>query len=114
MGVPQATWNGIVRVTYKTNRILIRSFADKETELIFLRRRSRRLPYEIQVRAYSKLMQLDVSSDLSDLAALPGNRLEQLRGSRRGQYSIRVNIRYRICFVWLDGDCHQVEIVDYH
>jgi proteic killer suppression protein len=61
-----------------------------------------------------KLEQLDAAAKLSDLAAFPGNRLEPLKGDRAGQYSIRINDQFRICFVWHDGDAHDVEIVDYH
>ena len=67
-----------------------------------------------QDRALRKLRQLDASRVLNDLRNPPGNRLELLRGSRSGQMSIRINDRWRICFVWLDGDAEDVEIVDYH
>ncbi len=64
--------------------------------------------------AFQKLRMIDAASRLADLAALPGNRLEALKGDRRGQYSIRINDRYRVCFEWRDGDAYEVEIVDYH
>ena len=76
--------------------------------------RVRKFPFEIQRRAQSKLMILNNARDISDLRIPPGNRLEALSGNREGQYSIRVNNQWRICFTWRDGDAYQVEIVDYH
>lgn len=64
--------------------------------------------------AQRKLRQLDIASELRDLASPPGNRLEPLKGDRRGQYSIRINDQWRVCFVWRDGDAYDVEIVNYH
>jgi proteic killer suppression protein len=93
---------------------MIKSFRDKETELIFSRRRSRRLPHEIQQVALRKLRMLNRSQTLQDLRIPPANHLEKLSGERSGQYSIRVNDQWRICFVWLDGDAYDVELVDYH
>lgn len=78
------------------------------------RRRVDKFPFDIQRRAQSKLMTLNNAKDLADLRTLPGNRLEALSGNRRGQHSIRINRQWRICFVWIDGDAYQVEIVDYH
>ena len=78
------------------------------------RRRVRKFPFEIQRRAQSKLMILNNTRDISDLRIPPGNRLEALFGNREGQYSIRINNQWRICFIWSDGDAYQVEIVDYH
>ncbi len=78
------------------------------------RRRVRKFPFEIQRRAQSKLMILNNARDISDLRIPPGNRLEALSGNGEGQYSIRVNNQWRICFTWRDGDAYQVEIVDYH
>jgi proteic killer suppression protein len=92
---------------------VIRSFKDPEAQALFSGRFSRRLQQVARV-AQRKLQQLHAARDLHDLAAFPGNRLEALAGDRRGQYSIRVNDRYRICFVWRDGDADNVEIVDYH
>jgi toxin HigB-1 len=92
---------------------MIRSFRCRETERIFRRGISRAFPPDIQVRARSKLVLLNDAVDLDDLRRTPGNRLEALRGDRAGQYSIRINDQWRICFVWEDG-AHQVEIVDYH
>ena len=92
---------------------MIRSFKDAEAKTLFSGRFSRRLQQVARV-AQRKLQQLHAARDLRDLMAFPGNRLEALAGDRRGQYSIRVNVRYRICFVWCDGDADDVEIVDYH
>ncbi len=93
---------------------MIRSFADKETEKLFNRQFSRKLPPEIQVGARLKLEMLNAAESLDDLRVPPGNRLEKLTGDRALQYSIRVNVQWRICFEWRDGAAYKVEIVDYH
>ena len=93
---------------------MIRSFADRETERIFHRQRSRKLPHDIQPNALRKLRMLNRSQTLQDLRVPPSNRLEKLAGKRDGQFSIRINDQWRICFVWQGGDAHDVEIVDYH
>jgi proteic killer suppression protein len=93
---------------------VIRSFADQETDKVFNRRFSRKLPPEIQQSARRKLEILNVAKVLEDLQVPPGNRLEKLVGDRAGQYSIRINQRWRICFQWRKGDAYEVEIVDYH
>ena len=93
---------------------MIRSFHDAETEKIFNRQPSRTLPVPIQAAALRKLRMLHRSQSLQDLRAPPGNRLEKLTGDRVGQYSIRINEQWRICFDWRDGDAYNVEIVDYH
>ena len=93
---------------------MIRSFSDTESEKVFLRERSRRLPLTVQRVAQRKLAMLDAADRLQDLRAPPGNRLERLRGTREGQYSIRINDQWRVCFDWGDGDGFQVEITDYH
>jgi proteic killer suppression protein len=93
---------------------VIASFADKDTEGIFKGERSSRLPQDIQRAARRKLIYLDDAADLSDLYSPPGNRLEKLTGKRRGQYGIRINDQWRICFVWANGKAAQVEVVDYH
>ena len=93
---------------------MIRSFRDRETETIFHRRHSQRLPVEIQRTALRKLRMLHRSQSLQDLRVPPANRLAKLLGSRSGQYSIRINDQWRICFVWRDGDAYDVEIADYH
>lgn len=93
---------------------MIRSFRCKETEKIFNRRYSRKLPHEIQDAAFRKLRMMHRSISLEDLRIPPANRLEALRGDRKGSWSIRVNDQYRVCFVWKDGHAFDVEIVDYH
>ncbi len=93
---------------------MIESFRCKETEHIFQRAYSRTFPTAIQKVAFRKLRMLHRSSTINDLRVPPGNRLEALSGSRKGQHSIRVNERWRICFVWRDGNAYDVEIVDYH
>lgn len=93
---------------------MIESFASAETEKIYRGVVSRRLPQDIQRTARRKLLYLHGAENLRDLLAPPGNRLEQLRGDRAGQYSIRINDRWRICFTWAAGQAHEVEIVDYH
>jgi len=93
---------------------VIRNFKDKETQKIFERQRSRKLPSEIQQVALRKLRMLNRAETLQDLRVLPANRLERLAGNRKEQYSIRINDQWRICFEWQDGDSLNVEIVDYH
>ena len=93
---------------------MIQSFKDKETEKIFERKRSRKLPSDIQQVALRKLRMLNRAETLQDLRVPPANRLEHLVGDREGQYSIRINDQWRICFEWQDGDALDVEIVDYH
>ena len=93
---------------------MIRSFASKETEKIFKGQRSSKLPHNIQRAARRKLLYLQDAEDLQDLLAPPGNRFEKLRGGRDGQYSIRINDQWRICFRWENNDAVDVEIVDYH
>ena len=93
---------------------MIESFASDETKKIFLAIASTRLPKEIQRTARRKLFYLDDAEDLQDLLAPPGNHLEKLKGKRSGQYSIRINDQWRICFNWADNKARNVEIVDYH
>jgi len=93
---------------------VIESFASKETEKIFRGKVSKKLPFDIQKTARRKLLYLDDAEDLRDLHAPPGNRLEKLHGDRAGQYSIRINDQWRICFVWVENSARNVEIVDYH
>jgi toxin HigB-1 len=93
---------------------VIKSFRDQETRKVFARERSRKLPPDIQQVAYRKLRMLSNAQNLIDLRIPPANRLEKLSGDRAGQYSIRINDQWRICFEWQDGDAYQVEIVDYH
>ena len=93
---------------------MIKSFKDKETEKVFRRAFSRKLPHNIQRAALRRLTYLHAAGDINDLRSPPANRLEKLSGEREGQYSIRINQQWRICFVWQDGDAYDVEIVDYH
>jgi proteic killer suppression protein len=93
---------------------MIKSFKCKETAKLFNRSVSKKLPSDIQKGAYKKLLMLDASLDVDDLRIPPANRLEKLSGNRAGQYSIRINRQFRICFAWVDGDAYDVEIVDYH
>ncbi|MCY3671670.1 MAG: type II toxin-antitoxin system RelE/ParE family toxin [Alphaproteobacteria bacterium] len=93
---------------------MIVSFRDRESEQVWHGRVSRRLPASIQAAARRKLRMLNNAQSPTDLRAPPGNRLESLKGGRKGQWSIRINDQWRICFVWHDGQAFQVEIVDYH
>jgi proteic killer suppression protein len=93
---------------------MIERFACKETEKFFRREFSKRLPTNIQQAAYRKLRMLHRSSTIQDLRMPPANRLEALTGNRKGQHSIRINQRWRICFEWGDGNAKNVEIVDDH
>jgi len=93
---------------------MIKSFRNKETERIFSRQFSRRFPPSLHRVAWRKLAILDAAEQLDDLRIPPGNRLEKLSGDREGQYSIRINDQWRICFRWSERDVYDVEIVDYH
>jgi len=93
---------------------VIRGFADKEAEKIWGGMASRKLPPDIQQVARRKLRMLNAAATLEDLRVPPANRLEALKGDRKGRHSIRINDQWRICFLWRDGDGHEVEIVDYH
>jgi toxin HigB-1 len=93
---------------------VIESFASDETKKIYLGQTSSKLPGDIQRTARRKLLYMDDAEDLQDFLAPPGNRLEKLKGERAGQYSIRINDQWRICFNWSDNKAKNVEIVDYH
>lgn len=93
---------------------MIKSFKDRETEIIAHGNMSRKLPQEMQRNALKKLRQLGAAATLQDLRIPPGNRLEALRGDREGQHSIRINNQWRLCFRFENGDAYDVEIVDYH
>ena len=93
---------------------MIQNFKDKEAQKVFERKHSRKLPLDIQQVALRKLRMLNRAESLQDLRVPPANRLERLVGDREGQYSIRVNDQWQICFVWQNGDALDVEIVDYH
>ncbi|MGB8886041.1 MAG: type II toxin-antitoxin system RelE/ParE family toxin [Candidatus Korobacteraceae bacterium] len=92
---------------------MIKSFGSRETEQLHARQRVKRFRTFERV-AQRKLRQLDIATELRDLRSPPGNHLEALKGDRAGQYSIRINDQWRICFVWRDGDAYDVDIVDYH
>lgn len=93
---------------------MIRSFADKETEKVYCGEFSRKFPLDIQNTARRKLVYLDEADTLADLLAPPGNRLEALKGNRAGQYSIRINEQWSICFRWKQPHAYDVGITDYH
>jgi proteic killer suppression protein len=93
---------------------MIRSFNDKEAESIWCGIASRRLPADIQSVARRKLRMLNAAARLDDFRVPPANRLEALKCGRKGQFSIRINDQWRICFRWADGEAREVEIVDYH
>ena len=93
---------------------MIRSFGSPETKRIFALQRSRKLPGDIQQVALRKLRMLNNARTLQDLRSPPANRLEKLSGDRSGQYSIRINDQWRVCFEWRNGDAYEVQIVDYH
>lgn len=93
---------------------MIRSFKDKDARAVFAGQFAKGLDARIQQRAREKLKYLDSATQLRDLMIPPANRLEALKGDRTGQYSIRINEQWRICFRWKDGDAFEVEIVDYH
>ena len=96
------------------NVFMIRSFADRETEKVYNQTFSRKLPQNIQSVALRKLIMIDNAGCLEDLRVPPANRLEKLDGDRKGQYSIRINDQYRICFTVEGNNFFDVEIVDYH
>jgi len=93
---------------------MIKSFKDKETEKLFSRHFSKKLPQNLQHLARRKLVMLDAAPELNALRIPPGNRLEALKGDRKGQHSIRINDQWRVCFRWKTGDAYDVEIADYH
>jgi len=94
--------------------MVIKSFNDEETRKVYHRERFGNMPAEIQQVALRKLRMLNNATSLNDLRVPPGNRLEKLSGDRDGQWSIRINDQWRICFVWQEDHAYQVEIVDYH
>ena len=93
---------------------MIRSYRGKEARLVFAAKPSRRLPIEIQPKATKLLRILDAATDLDTLRAVSGNRFHVLKDDRKGQYSISINMQWRICFGWSDGGATDVEITDYH
>jgi toxin HigB-1 len=104
----------IINVMLNSLSYTVLSFGPKETELIFRAMVPKRLPQDIQKTARRKLLYLNDAENLRDLLASPGNRLVKLDGDRQGQYSIRINDQWRICFRWDEGQAFDVEIVDYH
>lgn len=103
-----------VYTLFMYNLNVIRNFKDKEAELIYNGFYSKKLPNTIQKMALRKLIMIDNAKDVNDLKVPPGNHLEQLKGNRLGQYSIRINDQYRICFIFKDNDFYNIEIIDYH
>ncbi len=93
---------------------MIKSFADKETEKLFGGRKSKAVPEQLREKALAKLLSVDIATDVRDLEAPPSNRLHKLGGKREGQWSISINMQYRVCFEFEGGDAYEVEIVDYH
>lgn len=93
---------------------MIKSFADKDTERVFAGRRPKKLPQEMIERAETRLAMIDAAEYVEVLRMPPGNRLEKLRGDREGQWSVRINQQYRVCFSFEGGDAYDVEITDYH
>jgi proteic killer suppression protein len=93
---------------------MIKTFADKETQRIFVSGKSKRLPSDLIRRAVRRLEYIDLAKTLNDLKVPPSNRLHALKGNREGQYSISINEKWRICFRYIEGDAYDVEITDYH
>ena len=93
---------------------MIIGFRDADTKQLWETGCSRRIPANLRLRVLKKLFLLHAAVSLDNLSVPPGNRLEALHGERKGQHSIWINDRYRLCFVWLDGNAHEVEVVDYH
>jgi len=93
---------------------MIRTFADTETERFYITGKSRRFPPDVLKRAVKRLTQINAATVINDLRMPPSNRLESLIGARAGQWSIRINEQWRICFLWVDGNATRVEICDYH
>jgi proteic killer suppression protein len=93
---------------------MIKTFADKETQQVFVKGKSKHLPPDLIRRAVRRLEYIHWATNINDLRVPPSNRLHDLRGERKGQYSISINDQWRICFRFIDGDAFDVEIVDYH
>jgi toxin HigB-1 len=93
---------------------MIQTFNDRDAERLFRREPAKKVPSPVQRPALRKLLMLDAAESLDDLRVPPGNRLEKLHGDREGQYSIRINDQWRICFLWDSGEAYEVEITDYH
>jgi proteic killer suppression protein len=93
---------------------MIRSFKDKKTEAIAAGKAGKGFPSDLVRAAQRKLVMIDSAVELNDLRSPPGNRLEALRGDRKGEHSIRINDQFRVCFRWVEGGADDVEITDYH
>ena len=96
------------------NSLMIKTFADKETERLYIKGKSRRLPSELVKRATRRLEYINLATTLKDLSVPPSNRLHALKGDREGRFSISINEKWRVCFRFIDGDAYDVEITDYH
>jgi proteic killer suppression protein len=96
------------------NASMIRTFANKETEKLYIKGKSKRLPSDLIKRAVRRLEYINLAKNLEDLRVPLSNRLHALKGDRKGQFSISINDQWRICFRYLDGDAYDVEITDYH
>jgi len=116
MGINYSYYIITIDVSYakRYHLFMIKSFRSNETEKIWNGIVSKKLPKDIQQIARRKLRMLNNSKTLDDLRILPGNKLEKLKGSREGQYSIRINYQWRICFEFREGNCYNIEITDYH
>jgi proteic killer suppression protein len=93
---------------------VIKSFADQETEKVYRREYSKKFPFDVQKVGLRKLRMINNAYSFQDLKSPPGNRLEKLKGNRKGQHSIRINHQWRVCFVWRENDAFDVEITDHH
>lgn len=93
---------------------MIKTFEDRETQVLYITGRSKRFPPDVAKRAARKLEYVDLATRLEDLRVPPGNRLHGLAGGRKGQYAISISDQWRICFKFVDGDAYDVEICDYH
>ena len=106
------SFDAIIVMRYHPEMIM--SFADRETERLWRGRKSKAVPGDLRERAVAKLVSVDISTSVDELRVPPGNRLEKLSGDRARQWSVRINRRYRVCFVFEGGDAYEVEVVDYH
>ncbi|PIE79641.1 MAG: plasmid maintenance system killer [Chloroflexi bacterium] len=93
---------------------MIKSFANRRTQALYVTGKAKRFPPDVAKRAARKLEYVDLATKLDDLRTPPGNRLHELKGDRKGQYSISINDQWRICFRFIDGDAYDVEVCDYH
>ncbi len=93
---------------------MVKSFADKDTERLWNRQHVCSIPTDLQRRARKKLLVVNAAESVQDLRSPPGNHLEELKGDRKGQHSIKINDQFRVCFVWRGGDAYEVEVTDYH